>query len=268
MKLALSAAVALLACGCPGNGGGAKFPRTGPAPTPDQILARLAEKRAALHTFAGASVMDYFIGDQRLKGDVLVMGKPDRRVRFAALSPAGGSTIADMACDGSNFAFVDQQSNCQLTGPCDRSSIATFLRVELEPDDFVALALGNPPVPAGAAGTVAWDANRGVELVELSGAGGKLSLVIDSKGGNFDVLEAKSIAPDGAIAWQVKNAEFGPVTDEAGKTHRIPKKTKLESPRQKADLEVVWGERKFNQPIDQERFVLEVPAGLKRCGQP
>jgi len=232
----------------------------------EQIVAKLAEKRAALHTFAGSSVMDYFIGDQRLKGDVLVMGKPERRVRFAALSPAGGSTIADMACDGTNFVFVDQQNNCQLAGPCDRSAVATFLRVALEPDDFVALALGNPPVPAGATGKVEWDAKRGVELVELAGAGGKLVLVIDDKGGKFDVLEAKALAADGVVAWQVKNAEFGEVVDLAGAKHRVPKKTKLESPQQKADLEVVWGERKFNQPIEQERFVLEAPAGLKVCG--
>ena len=49
--------------------------------------------------------MDYWLGNQRAKGEVLVMGKPGAKVRFAALSPAGGSTIAEMACDGTSFAL-------------------------------------------------------------------------------------------------------------------------------------------------------------------
>ncbi|MBL0214771.1 MAG: hypothetical protein IPQ07_12910, partial [Myxococcales bacterium] len=51
------------------------------------------------------------------------------------------------ACDGQNFAYVDKQNNCQLSGPCDRrSDRIAALRLELEPEDFIYLALGTVPV--------------------------------------------------------------------------------------------------------------------------
>src|SRR5688500_11154108 len=111
LPLALStiALVALLlACGCPGKGGG--VPRSGTAPTVPEIAARLAKARAELASFTGSSVMDYWIGDDRVKGDVLVMGKPGAKVRFAALSPAGGNPIVQMACNGTSFVYIDQQN--------------------------------------------------------------------------------------------------------------------------------------------------------------
>ena len=66
-------------------------------------------------------------------------------MRFAALSPAGGSTIVEMACDGTNYVYVNYQNNCALTGPCNAQSVAMFFGIELEPDDFLHLALGTPP---------------------------------------------------------------------------------------------------------------------------
>src|SRR5690606_38090080 len=114
-------------------------------------------------SFRGNSTMDYWLSGQRAKGDVLVMGTVGKRVRFAALSPAGGSTIAEMACDGENFVYLDYQNNCALTGPCDARSIATFFAIELEPDDFLHLALGTPPTLDNATGTVTWDGSKGVE---------------------------------------------------------------------------------------------------------
>ncbi|MCX5747001.1 MAG: hypothetical protein NT062_31410 [Proteobacteria bacterium] len=262
-RFALPTMLLLAFAGCPGKGG---YVRTSPAPSVDDVVARLAAKRAALSSFTGASVMDYWLGKDRVKGDVLVMGKPGAHVRFAALSPAGGDTIVDMACDGHDFAFVDKQNNCQLTGPCDRTSIGTFLRVELAPEDFVALALGTPPVIADAKGTVTWDPARGAEVVELASAAGKQSLVIDTREGRWDVVESKLMGPDGTLLWSVENRDFGDVTDVAGKKHRVPAKSKLVSPQEKADLQVEWKDRELNKPIEDEKFQMAVPAGLPRCG--
>ena len=110
----------LVACG---PSGGGKSARPYPAPTAESITSKLAAARDAMTGFRGDSTMDYWLSGQRAKGEVLVMGQVGKKVRFAALSPAGGSTLAEMACDGTNFVYLDYQNNCMLTGPCDARSI-------------------------------------------------------------------------------------------------------------------------------------------------
>src|SRR5215468_12570261 len=90
----------LVLTGCPH--GGTPQP-SGPAPTVAEVVDRLTRAKDELHSFTGAAVMEYWLGSDRFKGDVLAMGEIGSKVRIAALSPAGGSTISEMACDGSKF---------------------------------------------------------------------------------------------------------------------------------------------------------------------
>jgi hypothetical protein len=255
----LAGALALAACS--GAGG---HDRKGAAPTVDELLAKLGKARADLTSFVADAQMDYWLNKQRAKGEVLVMGELGAKVRFAALSPAGGSTMAEMACDGTNFVYVDYQNNCTLSGPCDQHSIAQFFRIELAPDDFVHLALGTPPVIDGATGTVSWDSSKGVEKLVLHGAGGASErLTIDDNDGRLDVLDAETTGADGKIVWSVVNADF---TTVAG--HRVPGKTRFKSPTNGEDLLVDWGSsetRKVDDKLDGSKFQLRAPDGLKMC---
>lgn len=264
MRLAFaSIAALLLVTGCPGKGG---MKRTYPEPTVQQVLDKLAKQREARKGFTAESTMDYWLGKDRVKGTVLVMGTTGRKVRFNALSPAGGDVLADMACDGTNFAYVDKQNNCQLTGPCNRNSIAALLRLELEPEDFMYLAVGTPPVLEQATGTVAWDASKGYERVSLKGPGGTQTIAIDAREGRFDVVESELKDPTGKVVWSVENADWEMVKDATDGEHRLPSKTRFKSPRQEADLLVEWGERTLNPTIDDSKFVVNVPPGLPTCG--
>ena len=252
---------ALAACG-PSVGTG----RPGSAPTVEDLLARLAKARAERTSFVADTQMDYWLGNQRAKGEVLIMGELGSKVRFAALSPAGGSTMAEMACDGANFVYVDYQNNCTLSGPCDQHSIAQFFRIELAPDDFVHLALGTPPVIDGAQGTVIWDSSQGVEKLDLHGAGGThQQLTIDDKDNRLDALAAAVTGADGKAEWSVTNADFVDVSGQ-----RVPGKTRFKSPANAQDLLVDWGAadaRKVNVALASSKFQLTAPNGLAMCGQ-
>ena len=257
MRFAL---LALLA-GCPG--GGTKGTRPYPEPRVDDVVARLAKARGELTSFRADSTMDYWLGNQRAKGEVLVMGAVGAKVRFAALSPAGGSSMAEMACDGQSFVYVDYQNNCAMTGPCDQRSIAQFFHIELAPDDFLHLAVGTPPVLANPTGKTTWDSTRGVEHVELTGADGTEKLAIDMRDGHFDVLDAELVGSDGKTKWSVANSEF---VDVAG--HRVPNKSQFKSPDNKQDLLVDWGSaanRAINLTLEADKFKLAPPAGLRAC---
>lgn len=237
-------------------------------PTVAEVVDRLNRARDELHSFTGEAVMEYWLGGDRFKGDVLAMGETGAKVRIAALSPAGGSTIAEMACDGSQFVSVNYQNNCVLTGPCTKQSIATFFGIELTPDDFLHLALGTPPVVSEPTGTVTWDGKDGVYRVKLAGREGTQTLAISQRDHGWDVVETELVGPDGKPEWTVKNAAFGTIKDPDGKDHRVPGKSRLATPNnQKADLTVEWRERTVNLTIDPKKFTIAVPAGLPTCGQ-
>jgi hypothetical protein len=264
MRFALLAFV-LLAGGCPRG----SVPRpAGPAPTVDEVVSRMTTAREELRSFTGEAIMEYWLGSERFKGEVLAMGETGAKVRIAALSPAGGSTLAEMACDGTRFVSVNHQDNCMLTGPCNKQSIATFFGLELTPDDFLHLALGTPPVVEQPRGTVTWDSSKGVHRVQLEGANGKQTIAIDNRDQRWDVVEAELVGLDGKTEWSVKNGAFGNAKDPEGKDHRVPGKSHLTTPtRQKADLTVEWQKRIVNVSIDPKKFTIDVPAGLPTCGQ-
>jgi hypothetical protein len=264
-RLLLVATITLALPGCPGTkAGGTK--REYPEPKAADIVARIEAQNAQRTGFSAESTMDYWLGKDRVKGTVLVMGTSGKKVRFNALSPAGGSVLADMACDGSAFAYVDSQNNCQLTGPCDRSSIATFLHFELEPEDFIRLAVGSVPL-AGTDGTVTWDDKSGHEKVTLSGPAGTQTLEVDLRGGRTDVVASELKDSAGKTVWSVENGDFGNVKDAAGKEQRLPGKTRFKAPGQAADLVVEWGDRTLNPDLSNPaKFVVNVPPGLPPCG--
>lgn len=261
MNRTLTVAALLAIAGCPGkNGGGA---RPYPQPTVASVTEQLGKARAAMTSFRGDSTMDYWLSGQRAKGEVLVMGTVGKRVRFAALSPAGGSTLAEMACDGTNFVYVDYQNNCTLSGPCDARSIATFFNIALEPDDFLHLALGTPPTLDGGTGTTTWDGSKGVERVVLESAAGKQKLTIDARENRYDVLDSELVGADGKTQWSVANTDFEKVTGSGER--RVPKKTRFKSPVNEQDLLVEWNELEVNPELQPSQFQIQVPQGLPAC---
>jgi hypothetical protein len=229
-------------------------------------VKRIEAQHAERTSFSGESVMDYWLGKDRLKGSVLVMGTSGKKVRFNALSPAGDDVLADMACDGEAFAYVNKQNNCQVTGPCDRNAVATFLGAQVEPEDFLWFAVGSVPL-AAQDGKVTWDPKNGHEQVTLTGPAGTQSLEVDLRGGRLDVIKSALVDPAGKTVWSIENGDFANVKTDAGAELRAPNKTRFKSPQNSADLVVEWKDRKFNPDLSApDKFKVNVPEGLARCG--
>jgi hypothetical protein len=228
-------------------------------PSVADVTARLAKARDAVHSFKTVSLMDYWLGNQRVKGNVAVIGEAGAKVRFQALAPSG-DTLADMACNGTKFIYLDYKNNCVREGACNKTSISQFLHVELEPDDFMYLALGTVPVIANPTGTVTWDSAKGYERVALTGTGGSQTIAIDARDNRWDVVETEMKGPDGKVIWSVENTDFH---DAGG--FRVPGKTRFKTPQEQADLIVDWKNQTVNPELDAAKFTLEPPPGLGTC---
>lgn len=270
-NLSLGVAVALClvmtghaGCGCTGR----SIPRPYDEPPVASILEHLRAARERARSFQVESVMDYWVGKDRVKGTVLLMGQVGAQMRINALNPTGDNVAADLACDGSGFQFIDYNTNCQLTGPCNRASVARLLRVSLEPDDFLLLVMGTTPVISSAAAEVRWSADKGREIVTLTSADGQLTqrIELDGRDHTWDVLASVVRDSRGEVLWDLQNKDFHNVTAADGTVFRVPGKTRFTQPQDKADLLVRWVEHTLNPTLDAAKFQMSIPPGLRRCG--
>jgi hypothetical protein len=262
-------ALAGLAIGCSGN---IKPPYDPPAA--DVFVQHLRKVGDSARTYVAVNnTMDYWLGKERIKTTMHVMGEKGAKVRFNGINPQTSTTAADLACDGTNFSFQDFQHSCQLSGVCDRQAIAQLLRVSLEPDDFLLLAVGSTPVIADPVGKVKWNGKNGTWEVDLvsSSSGEKQHLVLDGNdgdGGKWEVLESTVRDASGKVEWTLSNKNMKTVKAEDGVAFRLPGKSKFVQPQQKADLVVDWSERKINlppQPAD--KYQVQQVQGFDVCGQ-
>jgi hypothetical protein len=69
--------------------------------------------------------------------------------------------------------------------------------------------------------------------------------------------------PDGKVEWQLHNKDFHPVAGSGkGAPLRLPARTELEQPREKADLRVRWEKQEHGVDLPDDRFTMAIPAGL------
>lgn len=251
-------------CSCTGQ---KPVARPYPEPSAEQILEHLAEVRRHARSFRAESVMDYWIGDERVKGTVLLMGRKGARIRFNALNPTGGNVAVDLACDGIGFEYIDYNNNCQLTGLCTRETIAELLRISLEPDDFLLMVMGTTPVIPDAQGTVTWDDKHGREVLDLVSPDNHYTqtIVLEGRERAWDVIASEVRDARGNVLWRLRNKDFSTLRGADDWLFRVPEKTQLEQPEEKADLLVQWKERAFNLEIETAKFDMEIPPGLPSC---
>jgi hypothetical protein len=262
LALPAIALLALLACGCPGG----SHKRPYPEPKLEELLGRIAATRDGVGSFSAETTMDYWMNDQRVKGGVLVMGTTGSQVRINALSPAGNDVIADLACDGTNYVFIDKNKNCTLSGPCSKETIASLFNIALAPDDFVQLAVGATPVVPDATGTIRWDEKQSKEVLELKGSDGRTqTIILDARDGHADIMTSEVKLPDGKQEWRIDNTDYTTTKDVNGITRRVPGKSRFRSPGEKADLLVEWKERVLDLELDAPKFQLALPDDLPRC---
>jgi hypothetical protein len=207
------------------------------------------------------------VGGERVRGTVLMMAERGAKVRINALSPAGDTVAADLACDGQSFALVDYNGDCQLTGPCDARSIGRLLRVWLEPDELLLLALGGVPLLEDAEPVLTWSGDRAAEMLTLSAPDGRTQRIFLQRSGDdhWDVAAAVVEGPDGEVDWELENRDFHTLEADDGASFRAPRRSRFQQPAERADLAVRWSEREANIELNPAAFQMSPPEGLPPC---
>jgi hypothetical protein len=203
--------VALLVVGCSACGSGAKT-RTYPAPPAVDLVTHLREARQRANKNLRADTKaDAWIGNDRAKVTVNILGEWGGRFRFQAEGP-NNATVADLASDGQEYCFIDAQKNCGECGPATPESIGRLVGLALEPDDLMAVLLGSTPILEGEA-TVTWDASNGYEVLTVTSPNGyKQTVKLQAAGEAWDVKQSELWGPDGKRVFRIRHIEFHAVT--------------------------------------------------------
>ena len=136
-------------CGC---GGGNTVPGH-PAPAVSRVVATLKVGAASVQAVQSESVMDYWVGDQRVKGDVYLMGRVGARLRLnALLSPAAPSPSNLLTSSETlQLQLFDYNNNCQAP-PVRRRGPRLFAAGAARTRDFYLLSFGAVKPPPGSPG--------------------------------------------------------------------------------------------------------------------
>jgi hypothetical protein len=132
----------------------------------------------------------------------------DGHLRFEAEVSLQG-TVATLATDGQRFALLDARKNELARGPACPANVASLVRIPLAPADVAAIILGDARRPPDAAPSpaVAWDAERGADVLELAAPAETLRVFFARHGGAVDVVGAEALA-GGKRLWRTAYDDF------------------------------------------------------------
>ena len=247
---ALSLLVLLAACPAP------HVARPYPPPDPAEVATFVRGVRQRAATLKAETRSDFRLDKDRVNLTVYMLAAWGGKLRFQAISP-NDSTAADLASDGKTYCFMDVNANCAECGPATPDSVASLIRIPLEPDQVVAVLLGSAPLLDGTP-AVAWKDDGGREVLTLTKDGWTEHVELDGTDRRWDVLDAELRDPNGKVAWTIQHKGFH---DVAGL--RLPGASLFE---QGGDtVRIVWKDQTVGEAIPDDKFRFKPPAGLPGC---
>ena len=251
--------LALLWAGCPLP----PVERPYAAPTAEALVAHLRGRAKALQSLRAEARVDYMAenGD-RLKVTMELLVASGGRLRLSVEAPIGGGMLASLASDGKQFQLHDARNNRFYAGPASACAVGRLLRIELPPEDVVAVLTGGVPLD-GEPVSASWDPkDGGREVLELRAPdGGKERIRLDATEHRWDVVDAVRTDAKGNVLWRVAHEGFA---DKGGPSAsvRLPTRTTVEEPPLKADARIRYRDVELNVALKDGVFALAVPTGM------
>jgi outer membrane lipoprotein-sorting protein len=237
-------------------GGGCTQRHTRPtdAPTePGPILARLAERAAAVRSLSGMLSLEVWRGDERVRlRQLLLVVRPDK-VRVDTLSPFD-QPLAMMASDGQTLTIYSLENKRYEQGPATTVNLSRLLRLPLSGDELTAVLAGGVPIPAGITPTLSWDAETGTHVLEF--VDGRRRQRVSLEPVAWRLVELR--AWDGDAPRYV--ARFGDFDGE-GLT-AVPRRMRFEVPAESLRVDARFEDFTLNVAPPADAFTIPPPRGI------
>jgi hypothetical protein len=228
-------------------------------PTADELARLLAARSTTVRSMNARARATSWLGGDRVRATVLMLVERDGHLRFEAEVSLQG-TVATLATDGARFSFLDVRKNELSRGPACPANVASLVRIPLAPADVAAIVLGDVrrPPDAVVTPTVAWDAARGADVLELVAPAETLHVFFARRGAAVDVVGVEALV-GGKRLWRTAYEDF----DGAGPT-RTPKTIRFAEGATSYDdgVEIKLKDREVNAIPSPDAFTLSPAPGV------
>lgn len=249
-----------------------------PPPTADALVQVLAARQRAVASLNATARATSWLGGDRVRATVLMLVDRPGRLRFEAEISLQG-TVAVLATDGRQFAFLDVMKNELRRGPACPANVASLIRIPLGPPDVAAILLGDARLPAGttaADAVVDWEPTMAADVLAVPRNDGWLRILFQGAGagagqtapqpGSARIIGAVATGPDGRARWRVAYEDFSNVAQSGGTpgtTVSLPRTIRFAEGDTSFDegVEIKFKEQALNDPLADEAFVLSPTAG-------
>lgn len=255
------AGVPLVWSGCAGS---MRAVRGYPPPSAAELLDSLKARQARLGSMNAETRATSWLGGERVRGTVQMLVARSGQLRFEAEVALQG-TVAVLAVNAGQFAFVDYQKHVFREGPACPANVAALIRIPLAPAAVAAILLGDAPLAADSRpSAVAWDAERGADVLVLDdGSGARLWIGMRRAAPAvpaWDVVFLEGAVSGSAGRWRVAYEDLARLDGVA-----LPRLIRFAEPGKGFDdgVEIRMRERTIDPSFPPGAFVLERPPGYK-----
>jgi outer membrane lipoprotein-sorting protein len=229
------------------------------APSSAELVALLDARAASVKSLNARARATSWIENERVRATVLMLVERDGHLRLEAEVSLQG-TVATLATDGRTFALLDAHKNEFSRGPACPANVASLIRIPLAPADVAAIILGDArrPPDATVSPDVAWDAERGADVLELTLPAQTLRVFFAHHGPLVDVVGAEALA-GGRRLWRTSYDDF-----EGAGAARLPTTIRFAEGTSSYDdgVEIKLKDHQLGTPAPASAFTLTPPAGV------
>jgi hypothetical protein len=234
-----------------------KVTRPYPTPKPQDVLAALKARGAALSSYRGEARMSFNSPQGKIKASVRMMAAKGGHLRFDVVSPID-APLSTLVTSNGEFALLDSRENRHYYGPASPCNLARLLMVALTPTDVLAALGGAVPTIKHDSATLRWDDRAGQEVLTLVGAKQIQTIRLDGRDRSWRVLSSEMRSKKGGRV-QLALA-FGQYR-KAGKLV-VPATIAVRQPRRNAELELAFKRQETNISLPKAAFERPQAGGL------
>lgn len=237
----------------------AAVPRRAPEPVApgeaEAALAALADASEARRSLRGTLRLSLDGPEGSFRSTQVLLLQRPARLRVEVLGFLS-QTVAVLTTDGAQFDLFRAQERRLERGPVYPGLLHDVARIDLEPDEAVAVLLGAPRMPPGLRVSRVDATQEGGLAIDLVDAPGALRRHVElGPGRELRAAEVRTLG--GSVLWR---ASFDDYRDVAGTSfaHRVA----LRFPDSGTDVDVVFTRVELNPELPEEAFVLSLPGAV------
>ena len=226
-----------------------------PAPLPEELLARLRARSQALQGLKGLAHVRVSAPGKNFTTQEVILARRPGFLRLETLSPLG-APLFYFVITGQDLTMYHPGENRYYKGPARARHLSSILPVGLEPEEIIAILLGEFPLLPYEGFSSRYDAREELWFLDLKDSSGGIGQVLGIDPQNGRILSAEYLLE--GITRRLFFSDYRKTADFS-----FPHKIHFESPAARTQFTIEYQEILLNPEWMEQDFHLPVPRGAQ-----